>query len=527
MTGSLLLDGRPPSPSARTAPALDVRNVTKTFAGDRALDSVSLQIAPGEIHALLGENGSGKSTLIKVLSGYHRPDAGEVRIGGRPLKFRSPHSGHLLGARFVHQDLGLVEDCSIADNLAYGSGFPTAMGTIREGTLRERARIALEGMELDLDPRVHVSRLSPALKTGVAVARALLPDERAPARLLVLDEPTARLPEEEVEQLLAVVRRVAARGVGVLYVTHRLDEVFDIGVMATVLRDGRRVVSRPIEGMDRDGLLHYLFGDKRQPTHRRSTRSHEGERPVLCVENLQSEVLRGISFEVAPGEVVGAAGVAGSGREAVCSTIFGSRPRDGGCVRILGEALPENRPDVAISRGLAYIPAERKLAGCFTDLTARENIAVSNMREVWKFPLLRRRNEKLLARRCFEQVGVRPADRTDKAMNTFSGGNQQKITYARWFQAHRALFLLDEPTQGVDVAAKGELQKTLLEAAERGSAVLVSSSDLDELTKICDRVVVFSGGSIVATLVGEDITVPAVTRAVLGVRSAAEEACEE
>jgi ribose transport system ATP-binding protein len=320
---------------------------------------------------------------------------------------------------------------------------------------------------------------------------------------------------------------VAARGVGVLYVTHRLDEVFDIGVRATILRDGRRVVSRPIEGMDRDRLLQYLFGDKLQPTHRRSTRSHEGEHPVLSVEDLQSEVLHGVSLEVAPGEVVGAAGVAGSGREALCSTNFGARTRDGGCVRILGEALPENRTDVAISRGLAYIPAERKLAGCFADLTARENIAMSNMRQIWRFPLLRRRNERLLARRCFEQNGIRPVDGIDKAMNTFSGGNQQKIAYAKWFQAQRALFLLDEPTQGVDVAAKRELQKTLLEAAERGSAVLVSSSDLDELTRICDRVVVLAGGSIVATLVGEEVTVRAMTRTSLGIRSAVEPGCEE
>ncbi|MFF3358654.1 sugar ABC transporter ATP-binding protein [Streptomyces sp. NPDC002917] len=523
------MNGWHPSSSASMAPspALDVRNVTKTFAGNRALDSVSLQIAPGEIHALLGENGSGKSTLIKVLSGYHRPDAGELRIGGRSLDFGSPHSGHLLGARFVHQDLGLVEDCSIADNLAYGSGFPTAVGTIREGTLRERARKSLEGMELDLDPRVHVSRLSPAQKTGVAVARALLPDEQAPARLLVLDEPTARLPEEEVEQLLSVVRLVAARGVGVLYVTHRLDEVFDIGVRATVLRDGRRVVSRPIAGMDRDGLLRYLFGDKLQAAHRRSTRLRENEAPVLSVENLQSEVLRGISFQVAPGEVVGVAGVAGSGREAVCSTVFGARVRDGGCVRILGEALPENRPDVAISRGLAYIPAERKLEGCFADLSARENITVSNMREVWRFPFLRRLNEKLLARRWFEQIGIRPVSAIDRPMSTFSGGNQQKIIYAKWFQTKPVLFLLDEPTQGVDVAAKGELQKTLLEAAERDSAVLVSSSDLDELTTICDRVLVLASGSIVANLVGEEITVPAMTRAALGIQPADEDGIEE
>jgi ribose transport system ATP-binding protein len=521
------VDGRPPPSSAAMALALDVQEVTKTFAGDRALDGVSLQIAPGEIHALLGENGSGKSTLIKVLSGYHRPDAGELWIGGRQLDFGSPHSGHLLGARFVHQDLGLVEDCSIADNLAYGVGFPTAVGTIRERRLRERARNALEGMGLDLDPRVHVSRLSPAQKTGVAVARALLPDEQAPARLLVLDEPTARLPEEEVEQLLAVVRLVAARGVGVLYVTHRLDEVFDIGERATILRDGRRVVSRPIAGLDRDGLLHYLFGDQLQPTHERSTHRREDLPPVLSVENLQSEVLCEISLEVAPGEVVGVAGVAGSGREAVCSTVFGARPRDGGSVRILGTALPAGRPDVAISRGVAYVPAERKLAGCFTDLTARENIAVSNMKAVWRFPFLRRRAEKVLARRWFERIGVKPLEGIDKSMSTFSGGNQQKIIYAKWFQTQPALFLLDEPTQGVDVAAKGELQRTLLEAAGRGSAVLVSSSDLDELASICDRVVVLARGSLVATLVGDDITVPAMTRAALGVQSTDEEGFEE
>lgn len=507
------LQGGPSAP-----PALAIEGLTKTFVANRALDAVDLTIAPGEVHALLGENGSGKSTLIKILSGYHRPDpGGVVRIGGQELDFGTPHASYLLGARFVHQDLGLVEESSITDNLSFGPGFPTRFGTVNDRQARRRAHTALSAMGLDIDPKLKVAKLSPAQKTGVAVARALLPDDAHPAKLLVLDEPTARLPEEEVEQLLSVVRTVSAAGIGILYVTHRLDEVFDIAQRATVLRDGTRVVTAPIAGLTRQALLEHLFGDKVARAHRQVELVDDVVQPVLRLDEVTSEALRGLSLEVRPGEVLGVAGVTGSGREAVCATIFGARPRDGGSVEIRGKVLPAKRPDVAIESGVAYIPAERKLTGCFLDLPARENVSITSMKDVWSFPVLRKGLEAKIVRGWFERLDVRPIKGVNTPMASFSGGNQQKIIYGKWFQRKPVLFLLDEPTQGVDVGAKAELHNALFKAAEGGAAVLVSSTDVDELATISDRVVVLAGGRIVTTLVGAEIDVHAITRAALGI----------
>jgi len=505
--------GLPASPLA-----LDITGLTKTFTANRALDSVDLHIEAGEVHALLGENGSGKSTLIKVLSGYHRPDAGGVvLIGGQSLEFGLPHTSYQLGARFVHQDLGLVEDCSISDNLAFGAGFPTRFGTVNGAAARLRARTALEAMGLDLDPKSTIAKLSPAQKTGVAVARALLPDDAHPARLLVLDEPTARLPEEEVEQLMAIVRAAAARQIGILYVTHRLDEVFDVAQRATVLRDGQRVATEPIVGLTRQDLLRYLFGDKLEKAHHQLRQADESLTPVLSVADLHSEALHGLSLTVRPGEIVGVAGVTGSGREAVCSTVFGARPYDKGSVALRGISLRAMRPDVSIAKGVAYIPAERKLTGCMLDLAASENISIASMKDVWSFPFLRRRIEAKIVSGWFEKLDVRPVKNVNTPMASFSGGNQQKIIYGKWFQRQPVLFLLDEPTQGVDVGAKSELHQALFAAAKEGAGVLVSSTDVDELATISDRIIVLAGGRVVAELSGADINVNSITKAALGI----------
>jgi ribose transport system ATP-binding protein len=515
-------------PSVSTS-ALRIESLTKTFVGGRALDGVELNIAPGEIHALLGENGSGKSTLIKVLAGYHRPDPGSLlQIGGLDLEVGSAHSSHALGARFVHQDLGLVESASISDNLAFGPGFPTKWGTIRSRRTRLRATAALEQMELDLDPGALIESLSPAQKTGVAVARALLadsvPDSGQPAgdvQLLVLDEPTARLPDSEVEHLLEIVRTVADRGIGVLYVTHRLDEVFQIAERASVLRDGVKVASEPVAGLTRDALLHHLLGAALEQPHRlniadESSSAAGQPKATLSVDRLTSDVLTDVSFEVFPGEVVGVAGITGSGRDALCATIFGARACDEGTVHIRSEILPARRPDLAMSRDVAYVPAERKLQGCFLDLSARENISIANLRDFWRVPLLSRTKETAITKRWFERLGVRPREAIGQPLSSFSGGNQQKVVFGKWFQRVPVMFLLDEPTQGVDVGAKAELHSALFDAAQEGAAILMSSSDVDELVTVCDRVIVMRSGRIADTLHGDQINVHSITRSALG-----------
>ena len=504
------------TPGSGQGHALEVVALSKTFAGGRALDEVHLDVGRGEVHALLGENGSGKSTLIKVLAGYHRPDAGGVvRIGDRELSFGSALASHELGARFVHQDLGLIETSSVGDNLSFGQGFPTSFGTIRRATARQRAERALAGVELDLDPEMLVGALSPAQKTGVAVARALMSEEPGAVRLLVLDEPTARLPEAEVEHLLEIVRSVCRRDIGVLYVTHRLDEVYDIAARATVLRDGHRVAMERVEGLTREALLGHLLGAALEQPHK--SEAEQQRRPdVLTVQCLSSEVLQDVSFSVRAGEVVGIAGITGSGREALCASIFGGRPRDAGEVLVSGDVLAPGRPDLAMGLGAAYVPAERKLQGCFVDLTARENLSISSLSGLWGRVRLSRRKEVEQARRWFGRFDVRPSGDVDKPVSAFSGGNQQKIVFGKWFQRKPSLFLLDEPTQGVDVGAKAELHAALFEAARGGAGVLMASSDVEELTTTCDRILVMRAGRLVAELSGSDINPHAMSRAGLG-----------
>ena len=505
--------------------ALSISGLTKTFVGGHALRDVGLRITAGEVHALVGENGSGKSTLIKTLSGYHRPDPGaEIRIGDAELALGNPASSYALGARFVHQDLGLVEGSSISDNLAFGAGFPTRFGTVRDRAARTRATAALEVVGLDLDPDRPVAGLSPAEKTGIAVARALLEDTTSPVHLLVLDEPTARLPESEVASLLRIVRRVSRRGIGVLYVTHRLDEVFEVADLATVLRDGQVVTTEAVADLTRDSLLHHLLGAALEAQHRPATQVDPelGGIPVLEVAGLCSESLHDVRFVVRPGEVVGVAGITGSGRETLVGTVFGARGRDRGTVRIGETDLPARRTDLAMAAGAAYVPAERKLEGCFVDLPARENIAFGSLRSLWRWPALRRRQEHVLAKTWFEKLDIRPRAGVERAMSTFSGGNQQKIIYGKWFERRPVLFLLDEPTQGVDVGAKAELHQALFEAAHDGAGILLASSDTEELVAVCDRVLVLQLGEIVAELVDTAITAHALTRASLGIHALTE-----
>jgi ribose transport system ATP-binding protein len=504
------------APQSHTTLACEGRALSKTFAGGRALDRVDITLEAGEIRALLGENGSGKSTLIKILSGYHRPDPGsEVLLGGEQLQFGDPSSSLALGARFVHQDLGLVETSSIIDNLASGVGFPTRFGTIRRRATYDRAAAALAEVELDVDPDRLVSTLTPAQKTSVAVARALQPVGSQVARLLVLDEPTARLPEQEVGHLLTLVRTVARRGIGVLYVTHRLDEVFDVAETATVLRDGQKVFEGMVASLTRETLLQHLFGANIERAHRAHAIG-KNVVPTLSVAGLCSESLANVSFSVLPGEVVGVAGITGSGREALCATLFGVRPRDRGEVLLNGVTIPAQRPDVTMANGGAYVPSERKIQGGFLELSAKENISIGDLKSFWRFPILRGHTEGAATKNWFERFEIRPMTGADRPFATFSGGNQQKVVFGKWFQRKPLLFMLDEPTQGVDVGAKAELHRCLIAAAEAGAAVLMSSSDIDELTTVCSRVVVLHNGAIVAELLGEDVNPFAIARASLG-----------
>ena len=494
---------------------LHVEGLSKSFARTRALSALSLTVDPGEVHVLLGHNGSGKSTLIKILSGYHAPDPGaRIRVDGHELTTMSPGMAYRLGCRFVQQDLGLIPNLSVLDNLAIGSGFPTRFGTIRRAASVNRARRELDRVGLAVDPLRVVSELTASECTGVAVARALRADLGHPAKLLVLDEPTATLPVDEVENLLETVRQVAVAGVGVLYVTHHLGEVFRIADQVTVLRDGVVAGTGLAAAFDHASLVRLLAGDEYLPVNETAAagRPATEQKPLLDIRRLRSGPVSDVSLAVHRGEVVGIAGLNGSGREAVLSTVFGARRPEHGEVLLDGEPLPPGRPDRSIARGVAYLAADRKQGGGVMGMTARENISLPNLKPFWSGFHLSKKRERRHGNEWFGRLSIRPSSAIDEPLGTFSGGNQQKILFAKWLSRGPAVFLLDEPTQGVDVGAKADLHRELMAVAGHGAAVVISSSDLEELADLSDRVVIMSHGRIVAELRGADANARAITQ---------------
>lgn len=505
------------APLEGATPALSVANVSKTFPGTRALVNLNLTIVEGEIRALVGGNGSGKSTLIKILSGYHVPDAGgEIRIGGELLQEGHPRVSYRLGARFVHQDLGLVDDISVIDNLFLNTGFPTTFGTVRGKRARRIAGEVLERLGLEIDPGAFVRDLSAGQKTGLAVARALSGSDERPISLLVLDEPTAALPAAEVAVLLDVVRAVAATGVGILYVTHRLDEVFQLASRVTAMRNGQEVITTEVAGLTRNLLLEYLVGAEFLEVHRAADLiAGKKHASVFHVDGLESRDFVDVSFDVGAGEIVGVSGVTGSGRESLSSVIFGALPRLGGDVKIGDRLIPPLRPDRSIRAGVALMPADRRVHGGMMNLSATQNLTMCRIKDFWKFPSIRRSLESKEAAHWFKILSVVPSEAYELPLSSFSGGNQQKVLLGKWLRLKPKVLLLEEPTQGVDVGAKATIHFQLLQAAREGCGLLVSSSDIDELVALCDRILILRDGHLVATLSGAEVNVTSVTRETL------------
>jgi ribose transport system ATP-binding protein len=495
---------------------LRIENLSKYFAGNRALESVSLGIEPGQVHLLVGQNGSGKSTLIKVLAGYHMPErGGTIEVGGVPLRFGHPDHAYRLGCRFVHQDLALVADATVVDNLYVGGRYPMRFGCIDTRLAARRAREMLSGVGLDIPVRAKVTDLSASQRAGVAIARALRPDPAFGVRVLVLDEPTATLPANEVDHLVKTVRAAAAQGVAILYVTHHMNEAFQVGDVVTVLRDGVVVHSGPMAGISEQQVITHLTGAGEQRAASRPGTRRPADGAAISVRQLSAPSLRDVTFDVGSGEVVGVAGITGSGRETLLEVMFGARKRDGGQVLVDGEPVPPDRPDRAIARGVALLPSDRKSSGSFAGLSAEENLTILGLSSFWRGLRMRRREERSAALSWFDRLDVRPPTATRKPFSTFSGGNQQKILFAKWLSRAPRVLLLDEPTQGVDVGAKARLHAEIIRVAASGTPVVVSSTELEELVAICGRVLVLRGGRITRIVTGDELTVATLTEAVL------------
>nr|WP_296773456.1 sugar ABC transporter ATP-binding protein [Rhodococcus sp. (in: high G+C Gram-positive bacteria)] len=493
---------------------LSVRGVSKTFQGQRALQDVSFDLRAGEIHCLLGQNGSGKSTMIKILAGYHSPDhqSGEGFLDGKAFELGSASSAHEAGLRFIHQDLALIDDLTVVDNLALGGGGYGGRWWLSDRKERRRAQKILSEYGIELDAGQPLMSLTPAQQTMTAIVRALYHGDAA-AGVLVLDEPTASLTAQDKDRLFAMLRDVKSRGGTILYVTHRLGEVFELADRVSALHDGHMVGTRDVEGLDHDGLVEMILGRPLEDLYPEAATPPQAE-VVLEVKGLRGGRLLDFSGSVHAGEKVGIVGVAGSGVEEVLPLIYAARKKAGGEVRLSGNAIDPRSPAESIRHGLAFVPGDTKRLGGVQDWTLRENITLPKI--VGRGPLhwLGGRDEGADVAPFLDQVEVKPRD-PEAVLSSLSGGNRQKVMIARWLRAKAQVFLLEDPTAGVDVGAKSTIYEALNHVVADGAAVIFVTSDLEEACGVCDRIYVVREGRVGTSLSGEKLTVDHLLREML------------
>lgn len=485
---------------AGEAPALAIDGLTKRFFGTLALDRVDLALVRGEIHALIGENGAGKSTLIKCLAGIYPADGGEIRLGGARVE---PHL-HELPIAFVHQDLGLVDELSVGENVALVSGFPRRLRLIDWRGVWAQTREIYAAMEVDApDPRLPVGALGAAGRAILGIVRALA----RKSEIVVLDEPTASLPEPDAQHLFAVLRTLKAGGKSIIYVSHRLNELAGLADRVTVLRDGRRVRTARLAEVTPQQLVHDMLGREIE-IEATPHAAHKTSQAVLAVAGLWIGRRGPVDFAIAPGDVVGLVGLRGAGQEAIGRAIFGAVRPDAGEIWLNGAHLsPEEGIPERIRRGIALLPGDRSRESVFSGMTVVENM-LPNARIAgdpsWRLVAPGREWQRIAER--LERFDVRPRN-PGALIDWLSGGNQQKVFVGRWLESKARLFIMEEPTAGVDVGAKFAIHRLLRAAAADGAGVLVVSSDFEEVATLCDRALVIGRGRITAELHGSELSI--------------------
>ncbi|MFF3205539.1 sugar ABC transporter ATP-binding protein [Streptomyces sp. NPDC002962] len=502
-------------------PVVRIRGLGKRFGGTLALAGVDLDVHAGSVLALLGPNGAGKSTLIKVLAGVHHADAGRITVDGHPLGSRVASRG----MSFIHQDLGLVEWMTVAENIALSTGYPRRAGLISWRRTRERCVDALRLVAGHLDPDAPAARLSPAERSLVAIARALA----ARARLIVLDEPTARLPAADCARLFRVLHTLRDRGHAILYVSHRLDEVYEVADTFAVLRDGRLVSHGSLAGHSPASLVHDIVGERpdERPGERpgeERTDHHASKAPplgpaVLALDGVRTAGAGPVSLELRAGEALGLVGLSGAGHMDLGRALAGSRPLLGGRALLDGRPYRPRTVADAVGEGVGFVPGDRLRESCLPELTVRENL-LANPRAGGRSALrwINPRRERAEAVTLIERFSVHPRD-SEAPLATLSGGNQQKVMIGRWLRVGLRLLILEEPTASVDIGAKAALHRLLDEALADGLAVLLISTDFEEVAGVCRRTLVFVRGSVTAELSGAALTVAGLTRAASAVPS--------
>ncbi len=490
---------------------VEVRGVSKSFAGVRVLHDIDFDVQPGEVHALLGENGAGKSTLIKIIAGTHAPDGGTIRVGDRELTAVTPRDATEGGIATVYQELLLFPELTVAENVFLGHAPRTGLGTLDWQQMRRTARQLLDSLDSpDLDVDVKVGTLSVANRQRVEIAKALSQN----ARLLIMDEPTAALADADVHRLMDVIKRLRARGVGIIYVSHKLPEIFELADRVTVLRDGELIGTRPVSEVTEATLVAMMVGREIDQLFPKTF--HEIGGTVLEVSNLSmGSRVRDISFALRRGEILGLAGLVGAGRTELALTIFGITPATSGTIAVDGREVAIASPRQARRLGIAYVPEDRGLQGLVKPMTIAQNVSMASLSRIARGIFIDFRAEVARAADSIRQLGIR-ARGPNQVVGQLSGGNQQKVVLGKWLETAPRILIMDEPTRGIDVGAKSEIHALMGRLAEQGMAILMISSELPEVLGMSDRILVMHGGRLVATIDRADANPETVGAAMAG-----------
>jgi monosaccharide-transporting ATPase len=496
-------------------PLLQMQGITKVFSGVKALDNVDLTLERGEVHSLVGENGAGKSTLIKVMTGAYNRDGGEMRFEGKEVSFRSPEEAQHAGVVAVYQEVNLLMFRTVAENIFLGRE-PRRFGFVDWARMNKQTGELLQDLGLNINPKAELGTLNIALRQMVAIARGV----SLGAKVLVLDEPTSSLTEKEVGILYEVIRRLKAQGTSIVYISHRFDELYAVCDKVTVLRDGKLVGTRPLEGLERIDLVCMMLGKQREELEKKGATAfgefHETATetvPLLKTENLtRGRRLRNVSLEARHGEILGMAGLLGSGRTDVARAVFGADRTESGKVSLNGEEVDIDSPNDAIRAGIAFLSEDRKAEGIIPEWSVRENLTLAMLPQLAKMGIVSRARQNEIVARFMKRLGIK-ASSMEQKIRELSGGNQQKVLLARWLCNNPKFLLLDEPTRGIDLGAKAEIQKLIGELASEGLGVLMISSELEELVESSNRVVVMRDGELVAEIPHKQISQDAIINA--------------
>lgn len=468
---------------------LEMKHVTKTFPGVKALDDVHLNVYKGQVMALLGENGAGKSTLMKILSGVYTKSEGTINYKGQEIEMKGPKDAQDLGIAIIHQELNLIEDMSIGENIFLGREPKRAFGVINWSELIAKSNALMKSLNIDVDPRKNVKHFSIGNKQMFEIAKALSLD----AELIIMDEPTDALTDQETESLFEVIRALKAEGKSIVYISHRLKEIFEICDDVTILRDGQFIAEKSVSQIDEDGLIEMMVGRKLEEQYP-YLNSKNGE-AVFKVEKLENKYVHNVSFELKKGEILGVAGLMGAGRTELAKSLFGRYKIDSGTVHLDGKSIVLKSEKHAIESGIAYVSEDRKKDGLVLGMTVKENMSMSALKWLANYGVIDKKLENKMADDFVDQLSIKTPS-TNQKVKFLSGGNQQKVSISKSLMTEPKVLILDEPTRGVDVGAKKEIYDLMNEFKEKGMAILMISSEIPELLGMCDRIMVMHEGTV-------------------------------